>query len=547
MIIGRAVVALAIAQAFALPAHAADGEVICGARHDIALVNGKIHTMEKDSPVTGAVLIRDGVIAALGDIGAPGPCTTVIDLDGHIAVPGLIDNHVHFIRLGNLPGRHMRDLERAFDVRTAQAMIRHHVSEVPAGAFLTLIGGIEPTQFKEGRFPTLAELDAAAPANPVYISADGFGPGQTNTPGRELLRRNGIPVGDDGSVAAQEPTAKVFDVLSAKMSVEERQQAILDEQEFALSVGLTTVMDQSGTVPGVGYMDQSTGYDPFLGILRADKLKIRVRLFFPAMDAPGGANGLLLRQLDNKWHDYGPDLARIVGVGEWSVGMDEFNEEELSPQAAEAVMKIAERGWPYHQHVITEAEIERYLSLFEKVAAAGHDLGKLHWSLDHVNGITRNQIERANKLGIGLAANPWPYLPERTLTGPPTRLILDTATIPVGGGSDGARISTLNPWSMIYYMVTGRNNARKLVNPGQQITREEAIRLWTGPDQGFFSNESGRLGGLAPGVFADLTVLDKDYFDPKAVSDDDIRSLSSILTIVGGRIVHDDGSLSRSE
>ena len=94
---------------------------------------------------------------------------------------------------------------------------------------------------------------------------------------------------------------------------------------------------------------------------------------------------------------------------------------------------------------------------------------------------------------------------------------------------------------MIYYMVTGRNHARKLINDGQQITREEAIRLWTGPDQGFFSHEPGLLGGIAPGRFGDLVVLDKNVFDSRAVSDDALRTMSSALTVVGGKIVYDAG------
>lgn len=546
MKIRRSFAALAFAHAIWMgptAAHAQDGDIICAQQRDLALVNGKIHTMTDALPVTQAVLIRDGRVAAVGQIGDPGPCTDVINLHGRTVIPGLVDNHVHFIRLGNLPGYHMREIERAFDVATAQDIVRRRAAQVPSGALLTLIGGIEPTQFARGRFPSLLELDAAAPANPVYISANGFGPGQTNSLGRDLLRHHGVEVSDDGTVPANAPTAKAFEVLSAQMTDGDRQRAILEEQRFALSVGLTTVMDQSGAVPGVGYLDQATGYGPFLDVLRAGNLDMRVRLFFPAMDEAGDQNSRLLRLLDNRWPNYGPDLARVVGIGEWSVGMEEAAQPELSGQAREAVMAIAKRGWPYHQHVISAAEIDHYLSAFEDAAAAGHDLARLNWSLDHLNGITREQIERANALGIGLAAHPWPYLPKRELTGPPFRLILDTAKVPVGGGSDGARISTLNPWSMIYYMVTGRNHAKDLINPGQQITREEAIRLWTGPAQGYFSAEEGRLGGIAPGVFADFVVLDRDYFDRKAVSDDDIRTMSSILTIVGGRIVHDAGLL----
>lgn len=548
MKIVRLIRALALVEASLLvmvagSVQANDGNYICGEGRDLALVNGEIHTMMDELPRANAVLIRDGKIAAIGDIGEPGPCTDVIDLAGRTVIPGLIDNHVHFLRLGNLPGHHMRSLERAFDVATAQDMIRERVSEIPDGALITAIGGIMPTQFAEGRFPNLHELDAAAPGNPVYLSAFGFGPGQTNSAGRDYLRSLGVTVADDGEVAMGADTGKAFEHLAALMTDADRSREILDEQAFALSVGLTTLMDQSGSVPGVGYLDQATGYDVFLDVLRAGDLHIRTRLFFPALDEAGDQNRRLLRQLDNRWHSFGSDLAKIVGIGEWSVGMEDFARPELDEEARKAIMAIAERGWPYHQHVVSVDEIDRYLGAFEDAAKAGHDLGELSWSLDHINWITKEQVERSNELGIGLAPHGWAYLPSMKVSGPPFRMILDKATVPVGGGSDGARISTLNPWSMIYYMVTGRNHAKELINAGQQITREEAIRVWSGPDQGFFSHETGLLGGIAPGRFGDLVVLDRDFFDEKAVKEDDIRTMSSILTIVGGKIVHDAGML----
>ena len=71
-------------------------------------------------------------------------------------------------------------------------------------------------------------------------------------------------------------------------------------------------------------------------------------------------------------------------------------------------------------------------------------------------------------------------------------MIIDSG-IRVGAGSDSAQISTLNPWNMIYYMVTGKNVAGKLVNGGQQITREEAIRLYT-VNNGWFLKEEAKPG-----------------------------------------------------
>lgn len=526
-----------------------DGDVVCGERRDLALVNGRIHSMmdRNEDALVDALLIRDGIITAVGKIGSPGPCTDVIDLQQRTVIPGLVDNHVHFIRLGNLPGRHIRALERTFDVPAALALIRRYVAGLPEGDLVGLIGGIQPGQFAEGRFPTLEELDAVAPDNPVYLSANGFGPGQTNSAGRDHLREAGVAVAEDGTVAAGGDTAAAFERLSAGMTDGDRRQALLDEQAFALSAGLTTLMDHSGSVPGVGYLDQATGYDAFLDLLRSGDLYIRTRLFFPALDEAGGENRQLLRQLDTRWRDFGSGLARLVGIGEWSVGMETFALPTPADDTRAAIMTIARRGWAYHQHVISAGEVGTHLDIFEEVTGAGHDLAALRWSLDHVNGITPAQVKRVNALGIGLALHGWGYLSAAGVAGPPYRMILDNATVPLGGGSDGARISTLNPWSMIYHMVTGRNHAGKAVNGDQRITRREALRLWTGPDQGFFSGEPGRLGGIAPGRLGDVVVLERDVFDEKAVSDEDIRTLSSILTVVDGRIVHDAGLLPRRE
>ena len=92
-------------------------------------------------------------------------------------------------------------------------------------------------------------------------------------------------------------------------------------------------------------------------------------------------------------------------------------------------------------------------------------------------------------------------------------------------------------------MVTGRNSGGTLVNDGEQISRVDAVRLYAGSQQGWFAKEEHQLGGIGTGRFADLAVLAKDFFDERAVPDDEIRTMTSVLTVVGGRIVHDTGVL----
>jgi predicted amidohydrolase YtcJ len=86
-------------------------------------------------------------------------------------------------------------------------------------------------------------------------------------------------------------------------------------------------------------------------------------------------------------------------------------------------------------------------------------------------------------------------------------------------------------------MLTGRNVRGELINDGQQITRQEAVWLYTGGN-GWFSREENTLGSIADGRLADLAVLNADVFDPKAVPDEAIRRVHSMLTLLGGQIVH---------
>ena len=495
-------------------------------KRDLALVNGRIHTLDKDDTVVDSLLIRNGRFALVGGIRHVGDDADVINLQGRTVIPGIVDNHVHFIRIGNAVGHDERRLETAFTIPAAQALIRARAAGVADGEFITALAGIVRRQFAEGRFPSRGELDDAAPRHPVLISEIGFG--QANTLGRDRLRALGVTVNDDGTMSNHAPA---YTALAASLTVEGRKRQLLYTAKYALEVGLTTVMDMHGSTGGAGFMDRVSGHDFYLELVREGTLKVRTRTFFPEQTDLA----LLSAIVDNRWREFGSDMHKTVGVGEWA------------PRGAttyqEALRRMAQRGWLYHQHLISTNEIQQHIDALFAYRAANPDLpspAELHWNLGHVGDITESQVRQCNELGVGIAPHPWRYLTGNG-GGPNSRMILDVATVPVGSGLDGARVAPLNPWCGMYYQTTGRNSAGALVAEAMKVSRTEALRMWCGPQQGWFSKEDNLLGGIAEGRYADLAVLKADVFDTAAVPDEQFRNMTSVLTVVGGEVVHDAG------
>jgi predicted amidohydrolase YtcJ len=172
------------------------------------------------------------------------------------------------------------------------------------------------------------------------------------------------------------------------------------------------------------------------------------------------------------------------------------------------------------------------------------------WVIAHVPGITQEWIDRLQAIGGNLSLTGWQYLAGNPTAstvapyaGPPFRMIVDSGKRPdgihAGMSSDGMQIAPMNPWVHMYYATTGLNARRVLINPGQQISREEVLSLYT-RQNGWFLREEDELGTIESGKLADLVVLNSDYF---AVPNEDLKKIRSVLTVVGGNVVYDGGVL----
>jgi predicted amidohydrolase YtcJ len=537
-VVGAATVVGATAGTAPAAAHGSSAD------RDLVLKDGKIHTMNGRGDVVRVLAIREGRITYAGNNLSAALRTVsgrprVIELRGHTTIPGIIDNHNHLVLMGNRPGRHT-PLENAYSVADVQRTYRARARGVPAGEFITTIGGFHFNQLAETRLPTLAELDAAVPNHPAYLSISFSGPSVTNSLGKAFFEAAdpAVVVGADGTITAGAETGKATLALRRRLTFADRRRSALDAMAYATSLGVTTHLDQGAfqatNTPsdGAAHEDNYTMHLPFLSLYDEDRATVRLRINFLHMDTDPSVPTLAER-LRNQFPFFGNDMVRTGGIGEFIAG-------GFGPAFLEAARRVARAGWRAEVHSLSTSDFRTEIETFETVNAET-PIRDLRWVVAHVPFITRDYVDRLNAIGGGLSLTGWRYLAGTgTAAGPPFRMIVDSG-IHAGMSSDGMQIAPMNPFIHAYYATTGRNALGALINDGQQISRRELLDLYTRKNGWFLGEpDEDQLGTLEVGRLGDVAVLDRDYF---SVPDDRLRQTSSVLTVVGGAIVHSTGKV----
>jgi len=521
----------------------------CAGSRDLRLVNGRIVTMDKKNSTVTEVTIQNGVFTSVGRSGSGrvSPCTKTVNLQGRTVVPGLIDNHNHIVLLGLRPGHDTR-LETAASIADSQSLIKARAKTVPAGEFITAMGGWNFAQFVEKRMPTLAELDAADADHPVIVFHSFTGPAAVNTKAKAFFAGKSIAVSDTGAIAINAPSLAALNALRAVQTLADQRRGTMDALNYSASVGVTTDVDMGAFIPPgapdtqesfaadtLATFDPFKMYDAIASVHRDGTMPVRVRVFFLSMDTRPDVP-MLKQRLLNDFREFGDDMMRLSGIGEFASSWPLFG--NAPPTNYETALKlIAKQGWAFQQHSLSPAEDKLTIDTFEAVNKTT-PIADLHWSIAHAPRIDAPTLARFKAIGAGMAIHPFTYLAGAPGAGPPVRTIVDSG-IHAGAGSDSAQISTLDPWLMIYFMVTGKNSSGVLINQGQTLTRMEALRLYTS-ENGWFLHEDDKLGTIEPGKLGDLVVLSGDYFNASAVPDEAIKKLTSVLTVVDGKIVHNE-------
>jgi predicted amidohydrolase YtcJ len=255
----------------------------------------------------------------------------------------------------------------------------------------------------------------------------------------------------------------------------------------------------------------------------------------------------------------GDDTFRHNGAGEMLVfsaaDFEDFREPrpELAPtmegQLEAVVRTLVEQRWPWRLHATYDESIGRALDVFERVSRDMPFQG-LPWFFDHAETISERNIDRVAALGGGIAVQHrmmfqgeyfvQRYGEEAARRTPPLARML-AAGIPVGAGTDATRVASHNPWVSLAWLITGKTLGGTQLYPREnRVDRETALRMWTEKNS-WFSSDVGNKGQLKVGQLADLAVLSADFF---AVPEEEIPGIASVLTLLGGRVVHASGPFS---
>ena len=533
---------------------------------DLVLRGGRITTFADGDQAPAeaeAVAIAGGRIVAVGTDQQLAPyadlAAEVIELGGRRVLPGLNDSHIHAVRGGNSWSRSLH-WESVRSVAEAVETIRTAAAELPAGTWISVVGGWHRSQFAEGRIPTRDELDSAAPAHPVYIqelydigvlntaglSASGYDD-STPDPARGSLERD-----DAGRLTGRVRGVGAFATpiaLALEADASVSQHGIREMfAEFARH-GLTGVAD------GGGLLVTPRDYDAVYAVWREGHLDVRTRLFISAWTRGGEVADIdALTSLVQA--GAGDGMLRVAGVGEIPhlgchdmEGLDPFAVPDAAyEELVEIVRLCARRGWRMSVHAVLDSTLGRILDAWEQVEAETGLVAGRGWSIVHADEATRGNLERLARLGAGVLVQNRLILkggdyvetwgPDATRQAPPIGTMRELGIV-IGGGTDATRANWFSPWASIWWLVTGGTlDGRGVRDAQHRLSRTDAIASYT-RDAAWFTGEQDHRGRIAPGYDADLCVT---TVDPLTCGEDDIRDVRSVLTVMGGRITHRDSS-----
>jgi predicted amidohydrolase YtcJ len=545
---------------------------------DLILHHGKVVTVDRDFSIRQALAVKGDRLIKVGTneevLETRGPQTAMIDLAGKMVLPGLIDSHTH-------PGdacmtefdHPIPELETVTDVL---AYIQARARNLGPDRWV-VVRQVFITRLKEQRYPTRAELDQAAPHNPVL-----FATGPDASVNSQALALSGIDknfvVDGPGKIEKDPHTGEPTGILRnctryIKVTPSERQPAEADHERRLIelvndyhSVGITSIIDRSAEPPAI---------DRYQRMHEAAKLTIRVGISYH-VETMGPLDRVLdeIRRVAAHPLVHGGPRLRVVGIKTFlDGGMLTGSAYMLEPWGVSKIYSIDDpsyrgvlfiprerlvpivratvaAGLQFTAHSVGDGAVAALLDAYEEVNKQT-PVAATRPCITHSNFMSRESIERAARLGVMVDIQPaWLYLDTRTLAAhfgyerlryfQPLHSLFEAGVV-AGGGSDHMQkigsLRSINPYNPFLAMETAITRRAKgydgRLHPEEALTRAEAIRFYSINNARLLFLED-RVGSLEEGKQADFVVVDRDLL---ACPEDQIKATQALATYVDGKCV----------
>jgi predicted amidohydrolase YtcJ len=551
-----------------------------GADADLILHNGKVVTVDAKFSVHQAIAVRGDQVLKVGTddevMKTKGDRTEVIDLKGKMVLPGLIDSHVHPTGACMTEFDHpVPDMESIGDVL---AYVKARAKALSKNEWI-VVSQVFITRLKEQRYPTKAELDEAAPDNPVM-----FATGPDASLNTLALKMSGIDKdfkvtdGEHGHAEKDAKTGEPTGILRSctryvksqpsgrKPDERDHTERLVQLLQDYNSVGLTGIVDRDAS-PGA--------IDRYKKLLDNGQLPLRVAVSHH-VDTGGATEQVqkAIRKVAEHPLCKGDARLRIIGIKTYLDGgmltgsaymrepwgtskiyaIDDPNyrgvlfipKEKLLP----IVQTTVESGLQFTAHSVGDGAVHLLLDTYEEVNEKT-PIRKTRPCVTHSNFMSKEAVEKAAKLGVAVDVQPaWLYLDTRTLSAQfgndrlrwfqPLKSIFDAGGI-VGGGSDHMQkigsLRSVNPYNPFLGMwVTLTRKAKGYdgqLHPEEALSREQALRTYTA-NNAYIMFLDDKVGSLEEGKLADLIVVDTDLLTCPVEA---VKDAKCVRTYVGGKLV----------
>lgn len=549
---------------------------------ELILHNGKIVTVDERFSIHEALAVGGGRIVRTGRdeeiLALKNPATKLVDLQGRMVLPGLMDSHMHPVSASVTEFDHpIPSMESVGDVLD---YFRSRARSVPEGKWL-MLQQVFITRLREQRYPTRAELDQAAPQHPVVFRT---GPDASfNSLALKLAgidRNFKIPAGVPGRVEKDdqgEPTGilRTFseyvklpaEARMAPASREDRLRRLAELLRDYRDSGLTMVCDRNASLEIIGLYQE---------LRERGKLPVRVSLS-QAINAQSPIDEVrqnIRQTAESPLFLERGDWLRIIGVkvfldGGMLTGSAYMREPWgvsdiyaitdptyrgtlfIPPDRLALMVRAAvESGLQFTAHTVGDGAAHALLDAYD---AVNRDVPvrSSRPCISHANFMSREAVDAMTRLGVALDVQPaWLYLDTRTLAQhfgyerlrwfQPLRSIFEAGGM-AGGGSDhmqkiGANrsINPYNPFLGIATAVTRRARWYEgRLHAEEALSREQAIRFYT-LNNAWILFQDHKLGSLEAGKLADFIVVDRDLL---SCPEEKIADTRVLQTYIDGKLV----------